>query len=320
MRNLLRIMAAVFLAAWVCVAVADPNQHQPGSRPPLGNNPNPVIWGGQQPKPAQPAPQPPARPADDAHRDHGRPWFGRSYYYFGGYAPYVGGLYGYDPYAGGYSYPYYPPLYSPYLPPVYLPAEEVFGPRAAQRFLDADDQSRPKLRANIIQDDEAPEPKRGTERGTNSQAVARAWKFIAFGDARFANQEYSDANQRYRAASRSAPQLAEAWFRQGFAMLAIGRYDLAVAAIRRGLKINPNWAKSDFSLKELYGPDDRFKNAHCNALAEAAEANPNDADLLFLLGVHLHFDGQADRAKKFFDRAKDVAGGDAEHLNAFPAN
>ena len=51
-------------------------------------------------------------------------------------------------------------------------------------------------------------------------------------------------------------------------------------------------------LKELYGADNMTKNAHRDALAEAAEANPNDADLLFLLGVHLHFDGQADRARK----------------------
>ena len=61
--------------------------------------------------------------------------------------------------------------------------------------------------------------------------------------------------ERYRKASQSAPQLADAWFRQGFALSAMGRYDLAVTAIKRGLKLNPNWAKSDFDLKELYGPD-----------------------------------------------------------------
>ncbi len=328
MRELPRMMAAALLAAWTCTAFADPNQDQSGARPPLGNNPNPVIRGGQQPRPAQaapqpparpaqPAPQPPAKPADDAHRDHGQPSSGRPSYYIGGYSPYLSGFYGYDPY--GYQYPYYPPLYSSYLPPLYLPAEDLFGPRAAQRILGGDNPPRPKPNANVIVDDEGSEPKRGVERGTNSQAVTRAWKLIAFGDARFARQEYSDANQRYRDASRTAPQLADAWFRQGFAMIAIGRYDLAVAAIRRGLKLNPNWAKSDFNLKELYGPDDAIKNAHRDALAEAAEANPNDADLLFLLGVHLYFDGQIDRAKKFFARAKEFAGVDADHLNAFPA-
>ena len=311
MRYLPLTLAAAFLAAvWINVAVADPNQEQTNPRVPLGNNPHPVIWGGQQSKPAQPAPQPPS---------------GRPYYFFGGYSPYIGGAYGCDPYYGGYRYPYAYPLYDSYLPPLYLPPDELFGPRAAKRFIGVDDQSRLRPNGNIIlspsrdNNDEAVEPKKGAQRGTNAQAVALAWKLIGFGDARFAEQKYSEANQRYRTASGNAPQLADAWFRQGFALAALGRYEQAVGAIKRGLKINPNWAKSDFNLKELYGADEMAKNAHRDALAEAAEAKPNDADLLFLLGVHLHFDGQADRAVKFFQRAKEIAGDDAEHLKAFAA-
>ena len=60
-----------------------------------------------------------------------------------------------------------------------------------------------------VEDDDGLEPKRGAERGTNPQALTRAGKFISYGDARFAKQEYLDANQRYRAASQSAPQLAD---------------------------------------------------------------------------------------------------------------
>ena len=41
------------------------------------------------------------------------------------------------------------------------------------------------------------------------------------------------------------------------------------------------------------------------------------AFLLFLVGVHLHFDGQAQRAEKFFQRGAELAGDDAEHIRAF---
>ena len=293
MRYLLIAPAAFLTLISVNMAVAD--QDQGDIKPhPIGNNPNQIIWGGQPTKPPQPAAPPPAAKRVD-RADYGRPVeiIGPAFP-LGGYSPYVSGLSGWDPYYG-YRYPYVlPPYYESTFPPVYFPWQPPNGPGA---------------NVNVIQrpvpddDGEAAEPKKGAQRGTNAQSVALAQRYIGYGDALFAKQKYVDANQRYRTAANSAPQLADAWFRQGFTFIAQGRFDLALAAIKRGLKLNPNWAKSDFNLKELYGPDEVAKNAHREALAEAAEAKPNDADLLFLLGVHLHFDGQAQRAARFFDRA-----------------
>lgn len=320
------ITAALVAAAGIKTAVADPSQDLAHPRLPLGNNPYPVIWGGQPPRPASPAVPPPAgRPVGGRDHDRLRHDGVQTYYFFGGGTPYVGGPYGYSVYYGGnpalYGWPPYYDSYSyySYLPPLYLPPDELFGPRAMQRFLGVDGQAGPA--PNVIlpprDQSEPPEPKKASQRRTNTQSVAQGWRHIHLGDARFAEQKYAEANQRYRTASGSAPQLADAWFRQGLALLALGRYDQAVAAIKRGLKINPNWARSDFNLKELYGADPAAKNAHRDALAEAAEANPNDADPLFLLGVHLHFDGQAARARKFFDRAKELAPDDSEHIRTF---
>jgi hypothetical protein len=326
MKNLPMTLAAFFLATiWIGIAVADQNQGENTPRPPLGNNPHPITWGGQPSKPSQPAVQSPAGKQGD-HADRGRSAESTGHASSsGGYAPYLGGPYVWDPYYGSYRYPYgYLPLNDSYLPPVYFPSDEFYGPRAVQRLLGADSQSRPGADVNIIQrplrdDDEAPEPKKGAQRGTNAHALAMAWRYIGFGDARFAEQRYSEASQRYHTASGDAPQLADAWFRQGFAFIAEGRYDQAAIAMKRGLKLNPNWAKSDFNLKDLYGPDVLAKKAHRDVLAEAAEARPNDPDLLFLLGVHLYFDGQADRAAAFFNRANEIAGPNAEHLRAFVA-
>jgi len=99
----------------------------------------------------------------------------------------------------------------------------------------------------------------------------------------------------------------------------MGRYDLAVGAVRRGMEIDPKWSTSVFELDELFGPEGIAKQAHLDALDQAAEDEPLNADLLFLVGVHLHFDGQQLRAEKYFRRARRIAGDDAEHVLAFLA-
>jgi tetratricopeptide (TPR) repeat protein len=313
------LAAALLVAVGANAASGEPNSGKTRPQVPLGNNPHPVIWGGQQTKAPTPAPQLAARSTGgDCDGHHHRAY--RSGHF-------SGGLYRYDAYYYGYSDPYYyyayPSLYYAYPPPVWISAENAYGPRAVMRFMGAggsDAVSSPvnilglPIRNNVNAD--APEP-RGVDRATNAQANALAWRFIGFGDAQFAQQKYVDANARYRKAVSAAPQLADARFRQGFALTAINRYEQAVTAMKRGLKINPNWAKSGFKIKDLYGDDELAKDAYLDALSTAADKNPNDANLLFLLGVNLHFDGQADRAKVFFDRATELAGGDAEHIRAF---
>jgi hypothetical protein len=321
MRCLRFSLTAVLLAA-VCtgVSVADPqNQNRPiGTNPnpvsgggsgqldkPIGANPYPVMPSGQTNKPVQ---TPVTRPVVTPQQPVGGTVDGTSY-------PYAHGVIMYDPYSGAYRY-YSNGIGAIVYPPAYTSPDDSFGPQSMRRFIGADSRSRPKS----SDDDETPEPKKTSERGTNSQSTTQAWKIIGFGDARFAEQKYLDANERYRSAARTAPQLADPLFRQGFALLAMGRYEPAFAAIKRGLKLDPKWAQSDFELKKLYGKDDEGKkDAHRETLAAASEAAPHDADLLFLLGLHLYFDGQAERAAKFFERARDVAPENAEYLKGFLA-
>ena len=49
-----------------------------------------------------------------------------------------------------------------------------------------------------------------------------------------------------------------------------------------------------------------------DAVAKAAEKNPRDPTPLFLVGVYLYFDGQANRAEAFFQRALELARQPAE--------
>ncbi len=57
--------------------------------------------------------------------------------------------------------------------------------------------------------------------------------------------------------------------------------------------------------------------AASDRLAAAMGLSAQDADLAFLMGVFLHFDGQVERARPFFQRAAQLAGGDAKYVKAF---
>ena len=97
----------------------------------------------------------------------------------------------------------------------------------------------------------------------------------------------------------------------------MGRYDLAVGAVKRGLKLEPAWPKSDFNVDTLFAANAQTKNACLAAIDKAVLAKPTDPNRLFALGVYLHFDGQADRAAQMFDRAEQIAGNNVAHIEAF---
>jgi tetratricopeptide (TPR) repeat protein len=141
-------------------------------------------------------------------------------------------------------------------------------------------------------------------RAANPEAVARAARYLSAGDEHFAAQRYRDANARYRTATETAPDLVEAFFRQGQALLAGGQFELAAKAFQRGLRLGDNWRQADFNLAELYGDNQVAKTAHLEAVAAAAEDAPQDGALLLLVALQLYFDGQQERSLPFFRRAE----------------
>lgn len=268
------------------------------------------------------------------HRHRG--YYGRSVYLSIGSPLY----YGYRPRSYFYGYPYrsYYPSYgygciSPYayVPPAatYAPAGIAYGPDAVKEFMGVDrDFGKGMLvapRADGILPAEggrlATRPKIvDVEKNVRISSVTekeRADKFISYGDAQFGEQKYHQAAQRYKSAAETAPDVADAHFRQGHAYVASNRYDLAAQAIRRGLQLDPLWVNSSFRVDELYGKNQLAKTSHVDGLARAALADRGNADYLFLLGVFLHFDGQQERAQKFFRRAADLTDGETSHLDAF---
>jgi len=255
--------------------------------------------------------------------------------------PYYYDDYGYDNYGdGGYDYRYvYPHRRPRYYPPVFIPAETLYGPNAVKRFMgfggvrpQANVFVPPLVAGPVANPVAGPiagpvgNPLAGAVVGgpdligaAEAKALATAQKYIGYGDTHFQNEKYADAYIRYRRAVREAPDLPDGYFREGYALVAQGKYELAARAFKQGLALDPAWPGSGFSSRQLYGNNDTAMKAHVEALAAAAEKAPDDPDPMFLLGVLLHFDGQPNRAELFFGQATRLNRGDDAHLQAFAA-
>lgn len=260
-------------------------------------------------------------------------WFGGSTYpgryssgFYGDYPP---GFAGYPyPLPAAYGYPVYP--YAPgyyggnsYLGPLYLPAESMYGPQALARFwgFGPGIPTAPTTNIVVMPNREVPAVVGVEEvapaRATNAQSVALCHRFIALGDDYFGNQKYVSAYQRYAEAISAGPRESVAYLRQGISLVALGRYVQASRVLKRGVALDAGMDGSNFRLDNIYGANRMAKQAHLDALAKAAGDQPGDPDLLFLVGILVHFDGQSDRARPFFQRAAQLVGNDHGHLDPF---
>ena len=200
---------------------------------------------------------------------------------------------------------YYGPIY---YPPIVGDAGAVFGPRAVQNFLGVggNNQNAGVADPNPIRVAAAQAPA-APPKLSNPTARARAWKFVEYGDRHFKRGDYRKAAERYRKAESQASEIADIYFRQGFAEMGAERYPDAVAAISKGLELKPDWPNSGFVLEELY-PTAEAKREVFRQLHSHVAQNPNDADAQYMLAVLQHFDGQSEAAELRFRRVVDLVG------------
>lgn len=151
---------------------------------------------------------------------------------------------------------------------------------------------------------------------SNVDSRSKARAYMAQGDTLFREQRYAAAAQQYRAAASMAPDLAEANWRYGHALVAMGEYDLAANAMRKAIAASADTTRGGFTLDTLYGTVGLAKASHLEGLAKAA-IEEESANAYFLLGVTLHYGGEATRAEKFFAQAAELHGPDSPHLVAF---
>jgi tetratricopeptide (TPR) repeat protein len=266
---------------------------------------------------------------------YGAPVIGYGYYPGWAYEPYYGvypRYYGY-----GYTWPYYLDSSSGYLgpyiaPPLYVPPEQLgFGPQAVRRFMGLDSAQRPIINRNIIIAPPAAQDRAGDAaqvandranaprirvRASNAEARDRSLQFLQFGDQQFAALNFAGAYDRYKKAADAAPDLAEPYFRIGHTLAAMGRYEQAADYYGRGLSLRPDWPAGDFRLAQIYGDKEAAKLSTLDALKTAAAEQPDSQHVQLVAGVAFFFDGQIERARGYFERAKS-AGAPPHYVKPF---
>ena len=197
---------------------------------------------------------------------------------------------------------YYPPAYHY---PTVEPAKRVESSRGSR--LEWLDKEQPRPPATL------PVPR--FQRHVSKAERTRAEQSLAQGDASFARQKFSAAAERYRSASRLAPDWADPHFRRGFALIASGDYSRAATAFHAGLKLRADWSDSDFRLDTIYA---------AGALEETNQKidqrlgrNPLDHDLLFAKGMQLFFSGEQQRSTIYLSQAAALESAESVLIESF---
>ena len=136
-------------------------------------------------------------------------------------------------------------------------------------------------------------------------------RYVGYGDRLFVQEKYADANDRYRKAIQSAARTCRSPFPPG---IRAGR----ARPVRSGRDRHqarhghdPKWPNSGFDLDKLYGNNTALKRADLDSLPRRARRADN-ADLAFLVGVYLHFDGQTERARGSPHPGAELSGNNAD--------
>ena len=148
-------------------------------------------------------------------------------------------------------------------------------------------------------------------RAANDEALARAARFCEIGDRYFDEQNFRKAYVRYDQATDAAPNSVAAQLRKGQTLIALGNYEMAARAFKTAVR-TANWTGCPLRWNDIYGKNQAAKDTHLQALAAACQNDPDNADLMFLLGMELFFDDQIPRSVKFFQRYAALRDGDPQ--------
>lgn len=248
------------------------------------------------------------------------PVYGPGFSYGSGFAPTYG--YGYNPFL---NYGYVQA--SPFVGGTLLQGEYVGG---AYGFTNP---ITPTLPPNAVLDDawrdnvnrwgtpirseEIPLPTPKVIAPSTPEAKLRSVRHQSHGDALMHQQEFGQAYARYQDAMKAAPDRPEPYFHSAVALIAMRKFDLAADRIREGIRVDPTWPQSSFSLDDVLGDDNQIaKDFFKEKILKWAEEDIRDPDRLFLVGAILHFENDHERAKFFLETAVRLGGMD-EALAAF---
>ncbi len=190
---------------------------------------------------------------------------------------------------------------APWLPNVGIKQTQPISPPAAQQEVDS----------SLATD----RPIRQVSGSLPSQE-RRGPQILAEGDRLFRAGQNSQAYLRYLEAQRDEGNGGEVYFRQAFSLVAMGRYSHAVAKLKRGLQVDPDYPRHGTTLVEVFGEDHAEQTRkYVQQVARWTNADKRDPDRLFLMGVLMYFQDDP-RASEYFDSAWRLTGR-GQHLQAF---
>lgn len=137
------------------------------------------------------------------------------------------------------------------------------------------------------------------------------------GDLHFRALDYSAAARDYQRSLAAAQDRPEPYFRLGLTDAARGNFRNAVLQLKLGLQLAPRWPHEGERFDDLIGEQNLMaKTLIKQRVVDWVQEDIRDPDRLFLLGVLLHIDGDAERAAILFETAARL-GGMKQHLHAF---
>lgn len=233
----------------------------------------------------------------------------------GGFGPYYG-------YSSLYGYPNFGPYYNyvpmgvtaPVVPPIVQQPPPVLLPPGNPTIEELIRQQQPNGNANA-------QPRQTDvaifAKPSNAEAKRKSMHYQAQGDEWFLKQNYLQAFARYKQAYAAATDRPEPRFRMALALAGTANYGMAVDELKRLSQLDPQWPAHADRLDEVFGADRMIaKNIVLQKVAEWVREDVRDPDRLYLLGVLLYFNEDADKAQLLFETAG-LLSGDPQHVRVF---
>jgi hypothetical protein len=129
----------------------------------------------------------------------------------------------------------------------------------------------------------------------------RARQAVDAGTRLFAAEQYSLALEKFRQATKLAPNDPAARLLITQTLVALRRYGPAADSIRETLKATPAFADADFDASALYADRDRL-DRHLADLARELKARPADRSAMLVLGQQLFVTGERERARTILEQ------------------
>ena len=144
---------------------------------------------------------------------------------------------------------------------------------------------------------------------SNAEQRRRSLRAQAQGDEQFRRLQFLPAVGRYRQAAEAASDLAEPRLRLAWALVSLGEFGQGVEHLKRGFRLDPDWAAHGPGLSELLGPGQHLAaDTILHRVAGWVREDIRDPDRLLLLGVLLHFREDAEQAREVLTTAAALAG------------